>query len=84
MAAAFNHNGEGVGKDRNEETIVGRMIDKAATGAGDLMEQARQVYLKYGPELAEEANDAVNGAVKNAARDAVRSFFQSIIYANPE
>lgn len=54
-------------------------LDTIETGAGDFMEQAKQMYQKYGAEFVEDANDAINGAVKNAAKDAVQSFFQSLI-----
>ena len=122
---AFDNKGEGRGKDKGEETVVGWMIERMAageielsdedsireainegeekfgislseenkvrvvgfmqtldtieSGAGDFMEQAKQMYQKYSTEFVEEANDAINGAVKNAAKDAVQSFFQSLI-----
>lgn len=56
-----------------------KKLDAIETGAGDFVEQAKQMYQKYGAEFVEEANDAINGAVKNAAKDAVQSFFQSLI-----
>ncbi|MCH5263209.1 MAG: hypothetical protein J1F42_09875 [Lachnospiraceae bacterium] len=127
---AFGNKDTSSGQDKGEETIVGWMIDKVASGevelsdessirkaidegeeefgialteenkarvvefmktldtvesgAGDFVEQARQMYQKYGTEFVEQANDAINGAVKNAAKDAVRSFFESIIPGKDE
>lgn len=127
---AFDNKGEGRGKDKGEETVVGWMIERMAageielsdedsireainegeekfgislseenkvrvvgfmqtldtieSGAGDFMEQAKQMYLRYSAEFVEEANDAINGAVKNAAKDAVKSFFKSLLRKNDE
>lgn len=122
---AFGNRGEGAGGDKGEETIVGWMIDRIAsgeielsdessirqainegekefglslteenkgrivgfmltldsieTGAGDFIEQAKQMYVRYSTEFVEEANDAINGAVESAVESAVRNFFQSIL-----
>lgn len=68
----------------SEETkvrVVGFMqtLDTIETGAGDFIEQAKQMYRKYSTEFVEEANDAINGAVENAIESAVKNFVQSII-----
>lgn len=65
----------------NKDRVVAFMqkLDAIETGAGDFVEQAKQMYQKYGTGFVEDANDAINGAVKNAARDAVQSFFQNLI-----
>ena len=67
--------------EENKDRVVVfiQKLDTIETGAGDFIEQAKQMYQKYSIEFVEEANDAINGAVKNAAKDAVQSFFQSLI-----
>lgn len=65
----------------NRDRVVGflQKLDTAQTGAEDFMEQAQQMYHKYGTEFVEEANDTINGAVENALQSAVRNFFQTLV-----
>lgn len=65
----------------NKDRIVGFMktLDGIETGAGDFMEQAKQMYQRYAAEFVGEANDAINSAFLDALQDAVRSFFENII-----
>lgn len=67
--------------EENKVRVIGFMqtLDTIESGAGDFIQQAKQMYLKYSTEFVEEANDAINGAVKNAAKDAVQSFFKSLL-----
>ena len=65
----------------NKDRIVEFMktLNGIETGAGDFIEQARQMYQRYGAGFVEEANDAINGAFTNALKEAVRSFLESIM-----
>lgn len=64
----------------NEDRIVAflKTLDSIETGAGDFMEQAKQLYHKYSAEFVEEANDTINKAVAGAVEGAVRKFFENI------
>lgn len=64
-------------KDRVVEFM--KTLNGIETGAGDFIEQAKQMYRRYAAEFVGEANDAINGAFMNALRDAVRSFFENIM-----
>lgn len=72
--------------EENKARVVEFMqtLDTLESGAGDFVEQAKQMYRKYSTEFVEQANDAINGAVKNAASDAVRSFVESIMPGKDE
>lgn len=67
--------------EENKARIVGFMqtLSTIETGAGDFMEQAKQMYQKYSTEFVEETNDAINEAVENAVTDAAKNFLQSIM-----
>lgn len=66
--------------DENKDRIVGfmRTLDSVEVGAGDFIEQAKQMYQKYSMELVEEANLAINEAVEGAVESAVKSLLQGI------
>lgn len=67
--------------EENKSRVVKfmRTLDTIETGAGDFIEQAKQMYQKYSTEFVEETNDAINGALRNAVKEAVQSFFQSLM-----
>ena len=66
--------------EENKDRIVGFMqtFDAIEVGAEDFIDQAKEMYRKYGTELAEEANTAINHAVGNVVKGAVKNFFESI------
>lgn len=55
-----------------------KSLDTIEVGAGDFMEEAKDMYRKYSTELVEQANDAINEAVESAVEGAVNNFFQSL------
>ena len=67
--------------EENKVRVIGFMqkLDTIETGADDFIEQAKEMYERYGVEFVEQANDTINGAFKNALKDGTRSFFDSMI-----
>ena len=67
--------------EENKDRVIGFMqkLDTIEAGADDFIEQAKQMYEKYGIEFVEQANDSINGAFKNAIKDGTNSFLDSII-----
>lgn len=66
--------------EEEEDRIVDfvKSLDAIEVGAGDFMEQAKELYRKYSTELVSQTNDAINEAVESAVEGAVSSFFQSL------
>lgn len=55
-----------------------KKIDSVGLNADYLIEQAQDLYEKYGIAIVENANEAINEAVGGAIKSAVKDFFQSI------
>lgn len=65
-------------EEKNQITSLLKKLDSLGLDADYLIEQAQELYDKYGLELVENANDVINEAVGNAFTRAVDSFFQGI------
>ena len=67
--------------EENKVRVIGFMqkLDTIEAGADDFIEQAKEMYERYGIEFVEQANDTINGAFKNALKDGTQSFFDSMI-----
>ena len=67
--------------EESKARMIGFMqkLDTIEAGADDFIEQAKEMYEKYGVEFVEQANDTINDAFKNAVRDGTRSFIDSMI-----
>lgn len=55
-----------------------KKLDSIGLDADYLMEQAQQLYEKYGLEIVENANEAINDAVESAVETAASNFIQQI------
>lgn len=64
----------------DKRKIIGllKKLDDLGLNADYLIEQAQDLYEKYGIAIVENANEAINEAVGEAVKSAVKDFFQSI------
>lgn len=66
--------------EEDKQKIIGLLqkLDSLGLNAEYLIEQAQNLYEKYGLEIVENANEAINEAVGNAITGAVKGFFENL------
>lgn len=66
--------------DGEKERIVSllKKLDSLGLDADYLIEQAQQLYEKYGLNVVENANEAINEAVENALAEAAKNFVNDV------
>ena len=66
--------------EEDRQRIIGllKKMDSLGLDAEYLLEQAQQLYEKYGLSIVENANDAINEAVESALTSAVKGFFENL------
>ena len=55
-----------------------KKLDSVGLNADYLLEQAQQLYEKYGLGIVENANEAINEAVEGALTSALKGFFENL------
>lgn len=66
--------------EEDRQRIIGllKKMDSLGLDAEYLLEQAQQLYEKYGLSIVENANEAINEAVESALTSAVKGFFENL------
>lgn len=66
--------------EEDRQHIIGllKKMDSLGLDAEYLLEQAQQLYEKYGLSIVENANEAINEAVESALTSAVKGFFENL------
>lgn len=66
--------------EEDKQKIIGLLqkLDSLGLNAEYLIEQAQNLYEKYGLEIVENANEAINEAVGSAITGAVKGFFENL------
>ncbi|MCM1173733.1 MAG: DUF1002 domain-containing protein [Blautia sp.] len=66
--------------EEDKQRVIGllKKLDSLGLNADYLLEQAQNLYEKYGLGIVESANEAINEAVESALTSAVKGFFENL------
>ncbi len=67
--------------EKERIVTVLQSIDSLGLSAEEMLDQAQELYRKYGADVVNEANEIINDAVGDAVKGAAEGFFQSIVEA---
>lgn len=65
-------------EDKQQIIALLKKLDSLGLNADYLLEQAQNLYEKYGLSIVENANEVINEAVENALTSAVKGFFENL------